>query len=179
MLYNLLFFCTKRVKEGDLLENIEDLWNSILANVQEKVSKPSFDTWLKSTKAHSLQGDSLVVVAPNEFARDWLEERYSPLISGVLYEITGEEFSVKFIIPQSQKEEDHRLQMSLHKPKKEEPQSEFPPSMLNQKYTFDTFVIGSGNRFAHAASLAVAEAPAKAYNPLFIYGGVGLRKNPS
>ena len=62
MLYNLLFFCTKRVKEGDLLENIEDLWNSILANIQEKVSKPSFDTWLKSTKAHSLQGDSLVVV---------------------------------------------------------------------------------------------------------------------
>ena len=175
MLYNLLFFCTKRVKEGDLLENIEDLWNRILANVQEKVSKPSFDTWLKSTKAHSLQGDSLVVVAPNEFARDWLEERYSPLISGVLYEITGEEFSVKFIIPQSQKEEDHRLQMAS-KPKREEPHSEFPPSMLNQKNTFDTFVIGSGNRFAHAASLAVAEAPAKAYNPLFIYGGVGLGK---
>ncbi|HVI21091.1 MAG TPA: DnaA N-terminal domain-containing protein, partial [Bacillus sp. (in: firmicutes)] len=144
------------------MENIEDLWNRILANVQEKVSKPSFDTWLKSTKAHSLQGDSLVVVAPNEFARDWLEERYSPLISGVLYEITGEEFSVKFIIPQSQKEEDHRLQMAS-KPKREEPYSEFPPSMLNQKNTFDTFVIGSGNRFAHAASLAVAEAPAKAY----------------
>ena len=157
------------------MENIEDLWNRILTNVQEKVSKPSFDTWLKSTKAHSLQGDSLVVVAPNEFARDWLEERYSPLISGVLYEITGEEFSVKFIIPQSQKEEDHRLQMAS-KPKREEPHSEFPPSMLNQKNTFDTFVIGSGNRFAHAASLAVAEAPAKAYNPLFIYGGVGLGK---
>ena len=170
-----MFFCTKRVKEGDLLENIEDLWNSILANIQEKVSKPSFDTWLKSTKAHSLQGDSLVVVAPNEFARDWLEERYSPLISGVLYEITGEEFSVKFIIPQSQKEEDNRVNVA-HKAKKGRAALEFPPSMLNQKNTFDTFVIGSGNRFAHAASLAVAEAPAKAYNPLFIYGGVGLGK---
>jgi chromosomal replication initiator protein len=158
-----------------LLENIEELWNSILASVQEKVSKPSFDTWLKSTKAHSLQGDSLVVVAPNEFARDWLEERYSPLISGVLYEITGEEFSVKFIIPQNEKEEDSRLHVSP-KSKKREHISEFPPNMLNQKNTFDTFVIGSGNRFAHAASLAVAEAPAKAYNPLFIYGGVGLGK---
>ena len=66
-----------------MLENISDLWNSILANVEQKVSKPSFDTWLKSTKAHSLQGDSLVVTAPNEFARDWLEERYSTLITGV------------------------------------------------------------------------------------------------
>ena len=77
------------------MENISDLWNSILANVEQKVSKPSFDTWLKSTKAHSLQGNSLVVTAPNEFARDWLEERYSPLISGALYEITGEEFGCK------------------------------------------------------------------------------------
>ena len=158
------------------MENIADLWNSILANVQKKVSKPSFDTWLKSTKAHSLQGDTLVVTAPNEFARDWLEERYSPLISGVLYEITGEELGVKFIIPQNQSEDGSKLHAPVKQVKKDEHISEFPVNMLNQKNTFDTFVIGSGNRFAHAASLAVAEAPAKAYNPLFIYGGVGLGK---
>nr|WP_295972446.1 chromosomal replication initiator protein DnaA [uncultured Bacillus sp.] len=158
------------------MENIADLWDRTLANIQTKVSKPSFDTWLKSTKAHSLQGNSLVITAPNEFARDWLEERYSPLISGVLYEITGEEFGVKFIIPQNQTEDGEQLQTPQNKPKKDELQSEFPPNMLNKKNTFDTFVIGSGNRFAHAASLAVAEAPAKAYNPLFIYGGVGLGK---
>ena len=166
----------KLAKGGILLENISDLWDSILANVEQKVSKPSFDTWLKATKAHSLQGDSLVVTAPNEFARDWLEERYSTLITGALYEITGEEFSVKFIIPQSESEKENDLPAPPKKRKKEENHSEFYGNLLNKKNTFDTFVIGSGNRFAHAASLAVAEAPAKAYNPLFIYGGVGLGK---
>ena len=158
------------------MENIADLWNAALANIEKKISKPSFDTWLKSTKAHSLQGNLLVITAPNEFARDWLEERYSQLISGILYEITGEELSVKFIIPQNQKEEDSHLLTPPKKAKKEDDQHEFPQNILNPKYLFDTFVIGSGNRFAHAASLAVAEAPAKAYNPLFIYGGVGLGK---
>jgi chromosomal replication initiator protein len=158
------------------LENIADLWNNALANIEKKISKPSFDTWLKSTKAHSLQGDTLIVKAPNEFARDWLEERYSQLISGILYDITGEELGVKFIIPQNQSEEEVDLPLPPKKKKPEEEQPELPLTMLNPKYTFDTFVIGSGNRFAHAASLAVAEAPAKAYNPLFIYGGVGLGK---
>ncbi|MFK9091760.1 chromosomal replication initiator protein DnaA [Bacillus salipaludis] len=158
------------------MENIADLWNAALANIEKKISKPSFDTWLKSTKAHSLQGDLLVITAPNEFARDWLEERYSQLISGILYEITGEELSVKFIIPQNQNDIENDVQAPPKKGKKEEDHNDFPSGILNKKHTFDTFVIGSGNRFAHAASLAVAEAPAKAYNPLFIYGGVGLGK---
>jgi chromosomal replication initiator protein len=158
------------------LENIADLWHAALANIEKKISKPSFDTWLKSTKAHSLQGDLLIITAPNEFARDWLEERYSQLIAGILYEITGEELTVKFIIPQNQKDSDNDVQLPPKKVKRDDDHGEFPQGILNQKYTFDTFVIGSGNRFAHAASLAVAEAPAKAYNPLFIYGGVGLGK---
>jgi chromosomal replication initiator protein len=163
-------------KEGYRLKNIADLWNAALANIEKKISKPSFDTWLKSTKAHSLQGDLLIITAPNEFARDWLEERYSELISRILAEITGEELAVKFIIPQNQKEEDLDFPTPQKKQKQEEETVELPQNVLNRKYTFDTFVIGSGNRFAHAASLAVAEAPAKAYNPLFIYGGVGLGK---
>ncbi|PKG25882.1 chromosomal replication initiator protein DnaA [Cytobacillus horneckiae] len=164
------------VKEGQSLENIDDLWQKTLANIEKKISKPSFDTWLKSTKAHSLQGDTLVIKAPNEFARDWLEERYSPLISGILEELTGEKLEVKFIIPQNQKEEELEALIPSKKKPPEEEQPDIPLNMLNTKNTFDTFVIGSGNRFAHAASLAVAEAPAKAYNPLFIYGGVGLGK---
>lgn len=159
------------------MENIADLWSAVLGNIEKKISKPSFDTWLKSTKAHSLQGNLLVITAPNEFARDWLEERYSQLISGILYEITGEELSTKFIIPQNQNEEEVDLPVPPKKTRRDDNDHiEFHQNMLNSKYTFDTFVIGSGNRFAHAASLAVAEAPAKAYNPLFIYGGVGLGK---
>ncbi|MGI8387682.1 chromosomal replication initiator protein DnaA [Robertmurraya sp. P23] len=158
------------------MENISDLWNNALANIEKKISKPSFETWLKSTKAHSLQGDTLTVTAPNEFARDWLEERYSQLIAGILYDITGEELGVKFIIPQNQNEVEDEIPIPQKRNMKDDDHQELPLNMLNPKYTFDTFVIGSGNRFAHAASLAVAEAPAKAYNPLFIYGGVGLGK---
>ncbi|RFU62512.1 chromosomal replication initiator protein DnaA [Peribacillus glennii] len=159
------------------MENIDALWSQALGKIEKKISKPSFETWLKSTKAHMLQGDILTVTAPNEFARDWLEERYSHLIAGVLFDLTGEELEVKFIIPPNQGEDDFDLPAPAKKKKRQaDDNSDFPQHMLNTKNTFDTFVIGSGNRFAHAASLAVAEAPAKAYNPLFIYGGVGLGK---
>ena len=87
------------------MENIADLWNKALANIEKKISKPSFETWLKPTTAHSLQGNSLIIITPTEFARDWLEERYSMLISEVLYDLIGEKLDVKFVIPQSMEEE--------------------------------------------------------------------------
>lgn len=159
------------------MENIQDLWDMTLEKIEEKISKPSFDTWLKNTKADSLKEDTLTVMAPNEFARDWLEGRYTSLINDILLEITGANLSTKFIIPDSQEPEDTAIQTQKKVPAgNNNGTSDQTKTMLNSKYTFDTFVIGSGNRFAHAASLAVAEAPAKAYNPLFIYGGVGLGK---
>lgn len=157
-----------------ILENIEELWVATLEKIEERISKPSFDTWLKNTKAESLEKDTLIISAPNEFARDWLENQYTELISEILDEVTGTKLDTKFIIPDSTIEvEDLK---PVPKPKPSMNSTDTPKSMLNSKYTFDTFVIGAGNRFAHAASLAVAEAPAKAYNPLFIYGGVGLGK---
>ncbi|WP_298786804.1 chromosomal replication initiator protein DnaA [uncultured Marinococcus sp.] len=156
------------------MENITDLWNQTLELMQEKVSKPSYETWLKATEASDLQGDTVIIEAPNEFARDWLESRYTNLITDALEDITGSALQVKFVIPQAEAPVENEPA-----PLKAAPSvsSQDPPkSMLNDKYSFNTFVIGSGNRFAHAASLAVAEAPAKAYNPLFIYGGVGLGK---
>ncbi len=155
------------------LENIQEIWVATLERIEEKISKPSFDTWLKNTKAEAIENNTLIVSAPNEFARDWLENQYTKLISDILTEITGSEIIAKFIIPNTKATNDSRETSSKRKPTDHD---ESPKSMLNAKYTFDTFVIGAGNRFAHAASLAVAEAPAKAYNPLFIYGGVGLGK---
>ncbi|UTR12387.1 chromosomal replication initiator protein DnaA [Evansella sp. LMS18] len=163
------------------MENLNDLWDRALKLIEEKVSKPSFDTWFKFTKADSIDQstNSIIIIAPNEFARDWLENRYFGIITETLHELTGAELEARFILPKDEKSEDLDVIEKVKK-KPEKPaadtQEEIPKHMLNPKYTFDTFVIGSGNRFAHAASLAVAEAPAKAYNPLFIYGGVGLGK---
>jgi chromosomal replication initiator protein len=156
------------------LESIDDLWGKTLAVIEKKISKPSFETWLKSTKAISLQGKTLIVEAPNEFARDWLEGNYSQILAKIIHELTGAEMELKFVIPDAHTEDQETASTAINRKKAQ--QTENYQTMLNPKYTFDTFVIGSGNRFAHAASLAVAEAPAKAYNPLFIYGGVGLGK---
>ncbi|MFD1447882.1 chromosomal replication initiator protein DnaA [Oceanobacillus profundus] len=156
------------------MENIEELWVATLEKIEEKISKPSFDTWLKNTKAEAIEKNTLIISAPNEFARDWLETQYTELISDILGEVTGTKLNTKFIIPTSNMEVEDTKQVTSQKA--ESITNDMPKSMLNSKYTFDTFVIGAGNRFAHAASLAVAEAPAKAYNPLFIYGGVGLGK---
>ncbi|HLR02352.1 MAG TPA: chromosomal replication initiator protein DnaA [Virgibacillus sp.] len=156
------------------MENIEELWALTLENISEHISKPSFETWLKDTYANHLDNDTLTISAPNEFARDWLEGRYTTLISDIVLEITGARLSIKFVVPDSNVTE--KDPKPAPKPVQQPDQQTQPKTMLNPKYTFNTFVIGSGNRFAHAASLAVAEDPARAYNPLFIYGGVGLGK---
>jgi len=157
------------------LENIEDLWQYILTEMQSKISKPSYDTWLSQTAVKELNQDILSVTVPNEFTKNWLDQRYTDVIDTLLFEMTGSKLSVKFVIEDEEENEDEKESF--------EEKQEFTPArhnkiqnMLNPKYTFDTFVVGAANRFAHAASLAVAEAPAKSYNPLFIYGGVGLGK---
>jgi len=157
------------------LEHLDELWNSVLAQVEQKISKPSFETWLKSTKLIKYKGVNVTIAAPNSFAREWLENHYVHLIAGILSELTGEDLLINFVVQKDQDAEDFDLPAPIIQSKQDE-HYDIAPGMLNPKYTFDTFVIGSGNRFAHAASLAVAEAPANAYNPFFIYGGVGLGK---
>ncbi|SOC39416.1 chromosomal replication initiator protein DnaA [Ureibacillus acetophenoni] len=157
------------------MEHLEELWNNVLAQVEQKISKPSFETWLKSTKLLSYKGTNVIIAAPNSFARDWLENHYVHLIAGILAELTGEDLLIKFVVQKDQDSDDFELPAPIIQAKDTE-HYDSSAGMLNPKYTFDTFVIGAGNRFAHAASLAVAEAPANAYNPFFIYGGVGLGK---
>jgi chromosomal replication initiator protein len=165
------------VKRSEILvdNRNSDIWNQVLSVIQTKLSKPSFDTWFKSTKASFLSDNVVVVTAPTTFAAEWLETRYTKLVTSTLSEYVGRPVDVRFAIEEVRSAEPPAP--FPQKPAIREPASEDTiMHMLNPKYTFDTFVIGAGNRFAHAASLAVAEAPAKAYNPFFLYGGVGLGK---
>ncbi|MTW85772.1 chromosomal replication initiator protein DnaA [Virgibacillus dakarensis] len=159
------------------MENIDELWMATLEVIEEQISKPSYETWLKNTKAYSFKDDTLTISALNEFSKDWLESKYTNLISNALYDVTGSRLQVKFIIPETNPDtaEMNTAPKTVANTKDNQGQ-DVAKTMLNPNYVFDTFVIGSGNRFAHAASLAVAEQPANAYNPLFIYGGVGLGK---
>ncbi|OXL87787.1 chromosomal replication initiation protein DnaA [Paenibacillus sp. SSG-1] len=145
--------------------------------IQKKISKPSYDTWLKSTKAVSLQDNVLTISTPNTFTQEWLENRYTKLILTAVRECMDAQPELH-IITQDELETERRSASAEPAALIEDNILNDPAfaAMLNPKYTFDTFVVGLGNRFAHAAALAVAEAPGKAYNPLFLYGGVGLGK---
>ncbi|QQK74159.1 chromosomal replication initiator protein DnaA [Salicibibacter cibarius] len=168
------------------MKELAELWAKTLNTIKNKVSKPSYETWLKSTEPIKLENDTFFVAAPNEFAKDWLEDRYAEVLANTLQDITGNLYTVKFVLPTDEYDEEEqeteapalpaKKEEAMQTPKKPNNHENMPRNMLNGKYTFNTFVIGSGNRFAHAASLAVSEAPARAYNPLFIYGGVGLGK---
>ena len=148
------------------MSNLDAVWEKTLESISAFLSKPSYETWLKPTKAVSLEENLLTVEVPNDFARDWVESRYAQLLTTTIRELLAEDVEIRFITPtQSNLPKDVPAIPVL-------PQ----PSQLNPKYTFESFVVGESNRFAHAASLAVAEAPGKAYNPLFVYGGVGLGK---
>ncbi|MDD2496571.1 MAG: chromosomal replication initiator protein DnaA [Desulfitobacteriaceae bacterium] len=160
--------------------NLKEVWQKTLDILETELSKPSFETWLKTIKVVTRYDNTIVIAVPNEFAKDWLESRYANLIKNTLQLVTSEEINLEFILPQPDGEINFLPKNNNKKPNKHSNSSLLDngslSSSFNPKYTFDTFVVGNSNRFAHAASLAVAEAPAKAYNPLFIYGGVGLGK---
>ncbi len=152
------------------------LWQETLEKLKNELSQPSYETWLSSTRLLQIDGDTLVISVPNEFAKDWLESRYAPLIRSSVQSVLGHSVSLRFVIPSPEESFGESFNPSTPSSPIPPTPSEPLPNFLNSKYTFDTFVIGNSNRFAHAASLAVAESPAKSYNPLFIYGGVGLGK---
>ena len=156
---------------------LAETWQKILLLLEQDLSKPSFDTWLKSTYLLSFDNYYLHIVVPNEFAKDWLETRYYDNIKNKALQVLNKEVSLKFYIAgQEDMPEQHKNSKTKANTLTFLDSPEYGINTLNPKYVFDTFVIGNSNRFAHAASLAVAEAIAKAYNPLFIYGGVGLGK---
>ncbi len=153
-----------------------DLWQSALAALERKFSKPIFEMWIKPLRLVSLTGDELLLAVQNNFARDWVENRLKGQISEVLAEIFGTGVQLQFTVVPEAVEAAHGAPAPAPAAAPVRAQNDFRPGNLNSRYTFEEFVIGNSNRFAHAAAQAVAAAPARAYNPLFLYGGVGLGK---
>ncbi len=157
------------------------LWDKCLNIIKEKVSQQNFDTWIRPIKISSIQDNCIKLSVPNRFFRDWLEENYAPLIKDSLTLLVGTHMQVSFEIYQPVDVVNSHRDVS---PLRSDQTIAHPAvaakqkinSSLNHNYTFDRFIVGASNQFAHAASVAVAEQPAKNYNPLFIYGGVGLGK---
>ncbi|HKV46128.1 MAG TPA: chromosomal replication initiator protein DnaA [bacterium] len=150
------------------------VWQQALPRIERQLNRPSFEAFLKAMRPMRLDQGVFVFSVPSLFAKEWVEGRYRRLISDTLQEVLMHGVDVQFIIAEAEASAPPPAAPTpvpaLTRPASAETLA------VNSKYTFDTFVIGSGNRFAHAAALAVAEAPAKNYNPLFIYGGVGLGK---
>ena len=160
--------------------DLKKIWENTLNIIKGEMSEVSFNTWIKSCEPISISSNTIKISVPNVFTQDILEKRYKDLVINSIYSACSKQYNVEFLTeseiqeansntPADSSEQSHKDSMSITV-------SDEMSSTLNPKYTFDSFVIGNSNRFAHAASLAVAESPAKAYNPLFIYGGVGLGK---
>jgi len=160
----------------------DHIWSAALGELQLQMTPPIFDTWLRTSRLLKYEDGTFVVGVENGYAKDWLEHRLLAMIKRTLARLTGRSVAVKFVVwsKETQQQEDVPL-LNLPAPVAVtvvETQSPRPssPANLNPRYTFESFVMGPGNRLAHAASMAVTEDPAGAYNPLFIYGGVGLGK---
>ncbi len=160
-----------------MLNKADLLWAEILNVLKKEITAQSFETWLKPLTAVELTDDVFTLAVPNKFFKEWLNDNYAKTIRKTAGLINKTNLRLEFIVkaesndplPErtfTQTPSETFISKSSHK----------PDVYLNPKYTFDSFVIGPSNRFAHAASAAVAESPARAYNPLFIYGGVGLGK---
>ncbi|MEZ0396353.1 MAG: chromosomal replication initiator protein DnaA [Anaerolineales bacterium] len=159
--------------------NAEHAWQSVLSQLQMEMPRASYDTWVRDTKAISYEDGIFTVGVRNAYARDWLDSRLSSTVARLLGGVVEREVEVRFVVmpngrPESDAERTEEIEPGAAR--QETSASRQVSDSLNPRYTFESFVVGPNNRLAHAASLAVAENPAQAYNPLFLYGGVGLGK---
>ncbi len=156
--------------ERQQLLTAEDLWTEVSERLRAALNDKTYSTWFSEAEGVELSDDAFVLAVPNDFTREWIESHFLGLIDAAVRDSTGEERRIDLSVHHAETDADGKTEGTIQV--QERPRTEG----LNEKYTFDSFVIGSSNRFAHAAALAVAEAPAQAYNPLFIYGGTGLGK---
>jgi chromosomal replication initiator protein len=158
---------------------IEELWNKILETIKKELNPQAYNSWFSKTKVVKFGENELIISAPGDFCKDWLEKHYSGFIKDILKRTLGSDDSLKIeFIATDQKfsAPTHSTPKLKASKKKSESSLKNNELALTSKYTFDNFVVGDSNRFAHAACLAVAQSPAKSYNPLFVYGKVGLGK---
>ncbi|UCD41221.1 MAG: chromosomal replication initiator protein DnaA [Chloroflexota bacterium] len=152
----------------------EQAWQAAQGQIQLEMPKAAYDTWVRDAQYFSYEDGTFVISVQNAYARDWLESRLSSTIVRILTGMMKRTVEVRFIVWQ---EQDTEVKIESAQDIEGFQEDESPVNQtLNARYTFENFVVGASNRLAHAASLAVAENPAQAYNPLFIYGGVGLGK---
>jgi chromosomal replication initiator protein len=159
---------------------LDAVWNQVLERLQLQLSRPTFETWIKTATAEQLQDNCLVICTPNPFARNWLQKYYVKTIADVVHDILGRPVEIQITVRQGSEADTADAAALLPLPAAappEQPATHRPRSTdLNTKYAFSRFVVGANNRMAHAASLAVAESPGREFNPLFLCGGVGLGK---
>jgi chromosomal replication initiator protein len=147
-------------------------WQEVLNHLKPKVNTQSYQTWLRPTRFSHVESNAVVVRVPNREFQDWIQEHYGTLIREALENLRLDVEEIRFVY----EEDKEKGSGAATGPQQGRLDFDSIAHELNQRYTFDTFVVGSCNQFAHAAARAVAEAPSKAYNPLFLYGGVGLGK---
>jgi chromosomal replication initiator protein len=160
--------------------DLEILWEKSIQIIRKKLNQQNFETWIRPIKIVSMEGSHIYLSVPNKFFKDWLLENYHTIIKDSIASLAGNDVDVDFDVAREvenyqgsvpRREVHHDTSRPKNKPSRSKSQQSLHPH-----YSFERFVVGSCNQFAHAASVAVAEQPAKNYNPLFIYGGVGLGK---
>lgn len=153
---------------------IQEKWSDILKMVKTEhdVSNISFSTWLEPLKVHKVEGNVVTIVVPNSMALSYIDKKYLVPLQVAIVETVQDDYEISLVLPEEIKDDVKEVSSSESVNLNEN----IARANLNPRYTFNTFVVGSNNKMAHAASLAVAESPGEAYNPLFIYGGVGLGK---
>jgi chromosomal replication initiator protein len=166
-----------------MAHSLDGIWASLLQCLRKQISPQSYETWFAPTKQVGAGDGYITVETPNKFFKDWLLDHYKEPIGAAVKETGSDDLDIKFVVceravdnkPDTDKGNEKKGGFKLFS-RSFERFSHPQDALFNQRYTFDSFVVGGCNRFSHAAALAVAESPAKAYNPLFIYGGVGLGK---
>ena len=156
------------IEKEELIAKIKEL-------LKPEVTKISYDTWIMPLDIRSIDGNHIVFTANSEFQKDFIENKYKSLIFNTLRYITNKDWTFS-VVDLTKEDEDDSKDIITNNSNSSPAEIEMNKSTLNPKYTFETFVVGNNNRFAHAAALAVGNEPAKSYNPLYLYGGVGLGK---